>query len=204
MQSNQVDEMGILLDNLFPDYPEGFFLEIGAWDANHLSQSLYLERVKGWKGLCVDPFPRGFENRTCSLCTKAISADGQPREFVRVTTDRRDGGDVSYFSGFRDSIRFHWDTIEQFCDYYITTVDTITIPELYKQYQLPQYIEFLSVDVEGAEVEVFCGIDFDICKFGVIVFEHNMDNNVRRYIGRLLDKHGYKLTAETLIDDIYT
>jgi len=203
MNYSQASELEVYLDNLFGNKP-GFFLEIGCWDGEHISQSAYLEREKGWKGLCVDPFPRNFINRTAMLCNKAVSADGLPREFIKVTVDRRHGGDVSYFSGFKDSVKTHWDLIRQFCDYEITEVDTITIPKLYEQYHLPQYIDFLSIDTEGSELEIISGINFDILKFGVIMYEHNGDENVRKHIGHKLERVGYVNSGGTVIDDIYT
>lgn len=192
-----------LLDEFLPE--QGFFLEIGAWDGEHFSQSLYLER-KGWKGLCVDPFLRNFDGRTCELCPKAISSNGLPREFIRVTTDRRHGGDVSYLSGFRDSIRIHLPTIQEHCEYQVISVDTITIVDLYEFYELPRYIDFLSIDVEGAEIEVFSGINFDQNRFGLITFEHNGDESARRHIGALLIAHGYERVPviELKWDDVYT
>src|ERR671925_1346918 len=90
------------LDDLFP-HP-GTFLEIGCWDGELMSQTAYLERERGWTGLCVDPFPIHFEQRSCMVCAKAVSADGQPRTFLKVSIDRRYGGNVSYFSGFKESV----------------------------------------------------------------------------------------------------
>ncbi len=183
-------------------FEKGFFLEIGAWDGKNISQTLYLEEM-GWKGLCVEPFPHGFADRKCMLCNKAISANGLPREFVLVTTDRRHGGDVSYLSGFRDSLAFHWNVIQEHCNYEIVEVDTITIPQLYKQYSLPQFIEFLSIDTEGSELEIFSSIDLDIYKFGIICYEHSMNENVRKTIGRRLQSHGYNLLVDMDWDDVY-
>lgn len=185
----------------------GFFLEIGCWDASNLSQTLYLEQ-QGWKGLCVDPFPRGFENRKCMICNKAVSSNGKDREFLWVTTDKRNGGDVSYLSGFKDSVNAHLPFIQENCNYTETVVETITVPQLYRKYKLPSYIEFLSVDVEGAEVEVFSGFNLDYYRFGVITFEHNGNGNVQSYIGRLLERRGYRFSMTISLagfetDDVY-
>ena len=183
----------------------GFFLEIGCWDGELISQTAWLEREKGWRGLCVDPFPVNFRRRKCQVIQKAISGHSGTREFVKVGKDRRYGGDVSYFSGFRDSVKAHWDLISQHCDYQIIQVPTITIAELYQEYQLPKYIEFLSVDTEGSELEIFESIDFSTWSFGLIVFEHNEDQDVKRRIGELLmdAKHGYVCIAEMRCDDVY-
>jgi hypothetical protein len=181
----------------------GYFLEIGCWRGNLISQTLYLESQKGWKGLCVDPFPMDFENRTCQLCRKALSGDGQVREFVQVSIDRRYGGDVSYFSGFRDTLQTHWPLIEEHCDYKIIGLATITFPQLMKEFSTPRFVEFLSVDTEGSELEIFQTIPFDEIEFGLIVFEHNRNEIVQKGVGEILVKNGYKLLESLFVDDIY-
>lgn len=205
------------LDEIFK--APGFFLEIGCWDGELISQTAWLERVKGWSGLCVDPFPVNFEKRVCVVCNKAVvgaasssmqkgtasplSARGGGRKFIRVSIDRRYGGDVSYFSGFKDAIQAHWGLIEEHCDYEEIEVETITIEQLYEDYALPGYIEFLSIDTEGSELEIFESIDFNVHRFGLIVFEHNEDENVKQRIGELLMENGYELLESLRVDDIY-
>ncbi len=203
MYSSQSQLIEQYLDYFFPS--PGFFLEIGAWDGENISQTAYIEQERGWVGLCVDPFPVRFENRTCRICTKAISKDGAPRAFIKVSIDRRYGGDVSYFSGFKETVMdsIHWPIIEQFCDWEELKIETITFEDLYKLYALPQHIEFLSVDTEGSEIEIFESIDFDVHTFGLIAFEHNMNQDVRSRIGEILQSHGYELFEAWGYDDIY-
>lgn len=179
----------------------GYFLEIGCWDGELISQTAYLERFQGWTGLCVDPFAVHFERRHCELCTKAISADGKPRKFIKVSVDRRHGGDVSYFSGFEDSIEVHWPLIKEFCDYEEIEVETITIAQLFEQYDVPNYIEFLSIDTEGSELEILQSIDFEQYRFGLIAYEHNGNNATRLRVHALLDGNGYNLLSEPSSED---
>lgn len=183
----------------------GFFLEIGCWDGELISQTKWLEKEKGWNGLCVDPFPVNFRHRKCQVCMKAVVGEERKgvRDFIKVSIDRRYDGFVSYFSGFRDSLTLHWDVIEKYCDYEIVHVQAITPAQLYAQYNLPNYIEFLSVDTEGSELEIFESIDFDACSFGLIMFEHNMDADVKKRIGELLTGHGYLMLVSMQCDDIY-
>lgn len=184
------------------DHP-GFFLEIGCWDGELISQTAWLERKRGWKGVCVDPFPRNFEKRKAVVAPYAISRYGRTREFVKVSIDRRDGGDVSYFSGFKENLHAHWGLISEFCDYQVVTVEAITFETLVKRYQLPECIEFLSVDTEGSELEIFESIDFSRFRFGMIVFEHNADAWVKQRIGELLTAAGYVLVEAMRCDDVY-
>lgn len=187
----------------FFDAP-GFFLEIGCWDGELISQTAWLEREKGWTGVCVDPFPRNFKKRLCRVLAYAVSKFGQQsRQFVKVSVDRRDGGDVSYFSGFKDSLTRHWELIEKYCDYEIVSVPGISLDNLYDLMNLPTYIEFLSVDTEGSELEIFESINFDRWSFGLIVFEHNEDEAVKQRIGELLAAHGYVRVAEMRCDDVW-
>jgi hypothetical protein len=203
MYQSQSKRIESRVESLFPC--PGFFLEIGAWDGENISQTAYLERERGWQGLCVDPFPRGFEDRSCRVCVKAISSDGQPRAFLKVTVDRRHGGDVSYLSGFREVLErsIHWPIISQHCDYQELVVETITLDQLYALYALPSYIEFLSLDIEGAELELLQSMDWNARRFGLIAFEHNMDQGTRRQIGEILADHGYRLHEAWEYDDLY-
>lgn len=177
----------------------GIFIEIGCWDGEHKSQTAALERL-GWKGVCVDPYPINFENRRCQVIKSAISKDGVPREFIKVTKDRRHGGDVSYFSGFKDSVDFHWPVISEHCDYEIEIVKTATFAGLVWLCELPHHIQFLSVDTEGSELEIFQSIDFKKYRFDMIMFEHN---GVENGVGKLLKSKGYQLYKRLELDDIY-
>jgi FkbM family methyltransferase len=191
------------VESLFPT--PGFFLEIGAWSGENISQTAYLERERGWTGLCVDPFPRDFEARSCQVCARAISGNGQPRTFLKVRKDRRYGGDVSYFSGFKDSVMrsIHWPVISQYCDYEEIQVETITLDQLYELYRLPSYIDFLSLDIEGAELELLQAMDWNARRFGLIAVEHNMDQLTRRQVGGILTANGYQLFEAWEFDDLY-
>jgi hypothetical protein len=192
-----------ILDQLFPR-GHGFFLEIGCWDGELISQTAYLERERGWTGVCVDPFPRSFQNRTCQVVGRAISRDGSPRTFRKVTIDRRYGGDVSYLSGFADRLSpIHLPVIEEFCDYADVQLETITLAQLDAEYHLPAHIDFLSVDTEGSDLEILESLDFQAHSFGAIMFEHNYEDWMRHCAQELLGRHGYQLYKALVIDDIY-
>jgi hypothetical protein len=192
-----------ILDTLFPRGP-GFFLEIGCWDGELISQTAYLERERGWTGMCVDPFPHGFKKRTCQVCARAISRDGSPRAFLKVTIDRRYGGDVSYLSGFADRISpIHRPLIDEHCDSQEIQLETITLAQLDAEYHLPAHIDFLSIDTEGSDLEILESLDFQAHTFGAIMFEHNYENWVRHCASELLGRHGYELYKALVIDDIY-
>lgn len=196
---NKIEEH---IKKFFTSSKDCTFLEIGCWDGETISQTAQLER-EGWNGWCVDPFPRNFANRDCTLVTRAISKDGLDREFLKVHFDKRDKGDVSYFSGFKDNIKDHLELIEKHCHYESIMIKTITIDDLYKKYKLPYHIHFLSVDTEGSEIEIFNSINFKVYTFSIIMFEHNGNQDTMLNIDKIMKLNGYKLYAHLDIDSIY-
>jgi Methyltransferase FkbM domain len=113
---------------------------------------------------------------------------------------------VSYFSGFKDTIGKNagiMELITEHCDHETVTVDTTTPNDLFHDQNVPEFIEFLSVDTEGSELEIFESIDFGKYKFGVIDFEHNEDEHSRSAIGEILLKNGYVPYKKLRINDVY-
>jgi hypothetical protein len=49
---------------MFPGIANGFFLDVGSGDGYLISNTQALE-ARGWKGICVDPFPTNMGGRTC-------------------------------------------------------------------------------------------------------------------------------------------
>lgn len=178
----------------------GIALEIGCWHGELISQTADLEK-DGWQCICVDPFPSGFENRKTIPFRYALAQEAEERVFVKVSIDRRYGGDVSYFSGFKDSIQAHWPLISEHCDYEEIKIITKPVREFFKY--LPNYIHFLSVDTEGSEQEIFESIDFNKFSFGLIVFEHNESREAREAVSKVLEENGYVLYKHLRVDSIF-
>lgn len=191
-------------DIVFQFFPQskGFFVEVGCWDGELISQTKTLEDF-GWAGICIDPFPRNFQNRSCTVFEFAVSKHFAARKFIKVSIDRTNGGDVSYFSHFASDPSEHDGLILANCDYEEVTVATAPLTNLLDLGKAPRFIEFLSVDVEGAELEVFESLNFNKFSFGVITFEHNKNEERRAYIQSLLHINGYQKYTETEIDDVF-
>jgi FkbM family methyltransferase len=49
-----------LLQNFFRGRRGGVFVDIGAYDGEKFSNSLFFERSMGWRGLCVEPLPAAY------------------------------------------------------------------------------------------------------------------------------------------------
>ena len=153
----------------------GYFLDIGAADGIHFSNTYALEKYYSWKGLCVEPNPATFErlkkNRRC-LCVQAC-IDSSPGEVWLDTGAGLHGGilPTQSHSGCK--------------------VPAMTLTELFRAKNVPPTIDYLSLDIEGAEGRVMETFPFATHRFLAATIERP-DNALRR----LLAKHGYILVAD--------
>jgi FkbM family methyltransferase len=81
-------------------------------------------------------------------------------------------------------------------------VETRTLTELLDKCSAPQKIQYLSLDVEGAELLALNGIDWDKYQFGVINIEHNFSVD-RSTIRSFIEQKGYKYHSNDRWDDWY-
>jgi FkbM family methyltransferase len=194
-----------LKDLIKSKYQTGTFLEIGCWDGVNISNTYELEQ-EGWSGVCVDPFPRNFEKRSCQLIQTAIVGEKcGTKKFLKVSIDRAHGGDVSYFSGWAETV---WNNLNiskliiDSCDFEIVDVERTTFTEL-MQMTGRAHFDFLSIDTEGSELEIIKGIDFDKYSFGFISVEHNYNFDKKQAIRSIMFDNGYDLVLELPIDDLF-
>ena len=61
----------------------------------------------------------------------------------------------------------------------------------------PSFIHFLSLDIEGAELEALKGVPFDKYRFGAMAIEHNDEEPKRTDLLKFLAERGYQPRAFT-------
>jgi FkbM family methyltransferase len=185
---------------MLQDVETGFFVEFGATDGIEGSNTWLFEKHLGWNGLLAEP-ARGWHsrlshNRRTAISTKCVWREsGTSMEF----TEARDGG-LSTLSkyAFADS---HADRRRIGKTY---SVPTITLNDLFEEFEAPSRIDFMSVDTEGSEFDILCAFNFDRWKIGVLCVEHNYRPE-RDDIHALLSQHGYSRAPIELsrFDDWY-
>jgi len=179
---------------------DGFFIEIGALDGLEISNTFLLEQNYQWKGICVEPIPYRFDalcrNRPNSFCCdKAVYSESNKEEIFYIA-NIGDG-----ISGLRDHLDCHKDKV--FADKTEIIVTTITFNDLLEQYNAPLFIDYLSLDTEGSELEILKSVDLQKYTFGLIDVEHNYMEPRRTQIRDLLTSNGYEFIRENNVDDCY-
>ncbi len=153
-------ELDVKLDAII-DRDGGFYVEAGAHDGFTQSNTYWLERFRGWRGLLVEPMPElaaearlsrpGAVVTECAL----VSAEEPP-----PTLRMRFGDLMSMVEGARES---HWPglgTVLGWRDEYELDVDARTLSSLLDEIDAPE-VDLLSLDVEGFEGQALRGVDFD-------------------------------------------
>ena len=143
---------------MFPGLRDGFFVEAGTCGGHSGSATLALERDFGWTGICVEPFEPYYQHlvahRRCQTDDRALSdTTGDQLEFLTYVDDpARSGiralnknGSWAERNGAREEVRM---------------VESVTLDDLLTQHQAPSVIQYLCLDVEGAELTVLSGLDF--------------------------------------------
>ena len=146
--------------------PDGFFVEAGANDGISQSNTLLYEKKYGWKGLLVEPIPelalRCRVNRTNSIVENVALVSSTFRN--KIITMRYCNL-MSVVKGGMKSQAEEDKHIEsgrnlKKLDTYEVIVATSTLSDLLSKHQISK-IDYLSLDVEGYELEVLRGLDFN-------------------------------------------
>jgi hypothetical protein len=187
---SQVGQDKWIAERVFPGVTRGYFLDVGSADGVEGSNTFALEQ-KGWQGICIDPFPTNMDGRTCQVFKEVVHATSG----VRVTF--RQAGALG---GIDDHLGEWKEAAGKFPTVEFTTV---TLGEILERASAPSFIHFMSLDIEGAELEALRGLPFDTYRFGAFAIEHNYESAKRDGIRTLLESHGYERVHTWQQDDFY-
>jgi len=171
---SQNNEQEIIFD-YFGDFV-GAFLDVGANDGRTLSNTLALIE-KGWSGDLIEPSPKAFErlitehdgNIRLALHNVAIATYDGEIEF-NESGELLGQGDVGLVSSVKQEEMDRWKPMNmQFEKMKVPcrTFKTFMKGSMYKQY------DFLSLDIEGMELEVLPQIDFSELGIRLACIEYN-------------------------------
>jgi len=179
---------------------DGYFIEIGASNGIVLSNTYLLEKEYNWKGICVEPIPEKFEslckNRPNSLCYDYAVYNESNKIVVFTIANICD-----LLSGISDHIDCHVNKVND--NKTEITRTTITLNDLLEKSNAPTFIDYLSLDTEGSELEILKSVDFQKYTFGLIDIEHNFIEPRRSQMRDLLTSNGYEYIKQNQWDDCY-
>lgn len=172
-------------------YDGGYFVELGANDGVSQSNTLYFEKYRGWRGLLVEPAPHNYlqcrANRSAanSIHCAACVSFAYKAEFVRIaysnlmSTPLGLATDISDPLAHAQSGRAFLGQSEDIFEYGAVAR---TLNDLLVTAGAPKSIDFLSLDVEGAELEVLQGVDHGVFRFKFILVECRDFNRMQDFL----------------------
>ena len=202
----------------------GFFIDVGAFDGILGSNTSYYEKHLHWTGIAFEPNPSAFEvlrtSRSCRVIQGcAYHRDGQvpflalsekeqhentpspPRSLLSMVLASSHGGTM--LSGIPEHMdqvqRTEWARGAMDLSQTLSTVPCHRIDTVLDDLGV-KIVDYLSIDVEGAELEVLRGIDFGTVQVNVIGVEHS-----ERFpaVYELLTTAGFEYQGLLFFDEIF-
>ncbi len=167
------------LESYLP-HRDGYYVELGANDGAHESNSYYFELKKGWRGTLIEPSPkqfhscallRGKNNRVfCNACVPFDYSDKyvEMRYANAMTTSESLPSDIPDKEEFYQR-SLKWMQPGELPFAFGAVAATLT--SLLEKAEAPNLMDFLSLDVEGAESSVLDGLDHSRYRFKYMVIE---------------------------------
>lgn len=183
-----------------PDLREGFFVEFGAADGVRSSNSCYLERELGWRGILAEPARVWRETllaeRQCFIDERCVwTVSGERLVFNEASIALHSTIDAFSDSDGHAQSRQDGERYE---------VETVSLTDLLAHWKAPSRIDYLSMDTEGSELAILEAFDFGRYDVRLISVEHNHTDK-RQPIFDLLTANGFHRKFEHLsnVDDWY-
>jgi len=186
-----------ILQEIFGDRAEGYCVEVGAYDGRTGSATYPFEK-RGWQCLLVEPIPALVEeirrHRASTVVNCAVSdREGTATFFVAENVEQMSTLDLT---------ADHLEWIEQVGGAVKEiTVRTATLDSLLAEAAFPE-IQFITIDVEGHEMEVLEGFTLETHRPRIVIIEDNSINGDRR-VARHMSDRGYVHFRRTGVNEWY-
>ena len=175
----------------FLNYKDGFFVELGANDGIRQSNTFYFEKNLNWNGILIEPIKSKFiKCKKIDLKNFFIiklvwdlifKSDKIKMIYSDLMTTINDNRIINKVDSSKHALKGEQylqknEKVKEFI------VETITLNQNFDDVKAPIMMDFLSLDVEGSEIEVLNGIDFVNYNFKYIMVESRNDEQLIDYL----------------------
>lgn len=169
----------------FNEMHGGYFIEIGAADGITFSNTFLLETRYGWHGLCIEANPLLFAElhrvRRATCLNVCVDSGERETEFV---LNRLGSGIVADDTDNRGCQR-------EAAGHSVIRVETKDLYSILQAQSSPRTIDYLSIDVEGAEDRILAAFPFGEYRFNCLTVERP-----KELLRKALRDNGYILIKE--------
>jgi len=201
---SQFNQDYLVYDNFFREVKNGVFCDVGGNHPLNINNTRLFEEL-GWSGTVFEPLPH----------MKELWAQHRKATFYPFAASDREGevefSVVDDVSGWEDMLSFVKETSNPEYDYQMKDIVVKTRPlkDVFREENIRE-IDYMSIDVEGHELNVLKGIDFNEVSIKVLTIENNFGGvgDKAHYgddaIRELMLSNNYTLWGRIVsLDDIY-
>jgi FkbM family methyltransferase len=181
----------------------GFFVDVGAHDGEAFSNTVAFERLRDWRGLCVEPNPPVFEKlrrarrAECLQCCIALTEGEAAFLQLEGRSEMLSGMVDAYSAEHRERIAREARTDGSSRN--IIKVPTLPLQSILAERAIIE-VHLLSVDTEGGELEVLRSLDFNRVLVHAVTIENNYGD---ARIAQLLRDRGFVPIVRLAVDTIF-
>lgn len=162
----------LILDVLLGFKDEGFYIDIGANDSSIFSNTERFYK-RGWTGINIEPDPVSFEKfkekRAKDINLNiGIGISRKELDFYRLSADT-----LSTFS--KNAVKKYIKDGHKVLD--VLKIPVKPLNDIFEEYAGGREVDFMSVDVEGFEIEVLKSNDWKKYRPKIIILEINQNQN---------------------------
>src|SRR5262245_58964859 len=169
---SQVGQDKYIWERFFRGKRNGVFVDVGAYDGETFSNSMFFERAMGWRGLCIEPLPSAFARLRATrhaICEPVCVADFEGEaEFTEADEP------IKMLSGL--SANMEPDYL-RFIDKVSAAKTTLRVPVTKLSSLLTKHslfhVDYCSIDTEGSEIAILSDLDLDRFQVSVFTIEDN-------------------------------
>jgi hypothetical protein len=159
----------------------GFFIDLAANDAIRISNTYALETFFDWTGICLEPNPAywsGLSYRKCDVVAAVVGGRNMEEVAFRFPKEKGPkGGIVGEVFDNKDSEP--GESRRRF---------TVKLLDIFRKFNVPHIIDYISLDVEGAEDLVMSAFPFYEYSFNIMTLERPSSA-----LTNILNSNGYIL-----------
>lgn len=181
---------------LFPNQPNGFYVDVGAFHPIYFSNTHLLHRM-GWNGINID----------ANSDVERVFKLKRPRDrFINAVVSQRPGNVQFTKFGFGafNCVSEHAETVDKKFRHGEATVDVVSLPlsRILSDANV-DVVDFLNVDCEGIDLEVLQSNDWNTWKPKAICVEDHSVDWQNSDLSRYLAGKGYSLRFRCGVSTIF-
>ena len=183
--------------NYFKDKKNGFYVDVGCYHPTHRNNT-YLLHKEGWSGVNIDTSEFSIDlfnhmrpkdlNYNCAVSNKnEVIKLFYQKELSQLSTTERDQAEIVFQGNIKEK------EVQAF------TLDEILNRDRFKDIK----IDFLDIDVEGADLKVLEGLSFDRFKPELVCVEIHTKEIKQSDIYKFLINKNYELLWSGVFSHIF-